>query len=116
MSILFQIASRVDTKSYPEYYEGNGPKQKQVVHTHRKSINIVQGQLTERVWCTQSQPSLLNIYFSLSGFFRYCTCSHSTEMCCSFALLQKSRRNHRSCVNRGPIGYGFRAGAKATRI
>ena len=30
-----------------------------------------------------------------------------------FAPLQKSRRHHRSYVNKSPIQYGFRAGAKA---
>ena len=37
----------------------NGPVMDQVVHTSR---------LAERVWCTKSQSSLLNIFFRLSGF------------------------------------------------
>ena len=37
--------------------------------THfEQTLNIVPEQLTERVWCTKSQSSLLNIYFRLSGF------------------------------------------------
>ena len=44
MSILFRIAFRVDTKSYPEYYEQQRPEtETSRSHTHRKSINIVQG-------------------------------------------------------------------------
>ena len=73
MSILFRIASRVDTKSYPEYFEQQWPEtETSRSHTvtsipaltpeyllpsqwvlplrylftlHRKSINIVQGRL-----------------------------------------------------------------------
>ena len=87
-------------------------------HTH------VPAWLAERLWCTQFQSSLLNIYFRPSGFqsslllihFRYGlnTCSyctkewHRTYPICdsplswsvrrSFATSQKSRCHNRSCV------------------
>ena len=117
----YPIAFRIDMKYYTVLYE-------QQRHRTRTSCshpsNNVPQRLAERVWWTKSQSSLLNIYFRFSGFqplllsihFRYgpSTCSHCakvwhrTSPICdaqvsraaqrSFALLQKSRRNHRSYV------------------
>ena len=51
---------------YPVKCEQQWPGEAQVVYTHRTSCR--RGRLTERVWCTKIQSSLLNIYFRLSGF------------------------------------------------
>ena len=44
----------------------NGTELEQVVHT--LTSNIVEERLSERVWFSNSQSSLLNIYFRLKGF------------------------------------------------
>ena len=44
----------------------NGTELEQVVHT--LTSNIVEERLAERVWFSNSQSSLLNIYFRLKGF------------------------------------------------
>ena len=81
------------------------------------TLNIVQEQLTERVWCTNSHLSLLNIYFRLRGFqspllllrskhpetlwqrvaetYPICDNPLSRSSRCSFVPLQTSNRNHR---------------------
>ena len=66
---------------------GNRTELEQVVQSH--TSNITPERLTERVWCTKSQSSLLNIYFRLSGFqsslllIYFCygpnTCLHYTQ-------------------------------------
>ena len=68
---------------YPVKWEQQRPGEAQVVNTHRTLCRS--GRLTERVWCTKIQSSLLNIYFRLSGFqsspliidFRYGPNRHS---------------------------------------
>ena len=59
-------AFRADTKSYRYGMNSNGTELEQVVHT--LTSNIVQERLAERVWFSNSQSSLLNIYFRLREF------------------------------------------------
>ena len=59
-------AFRADTKSYRYGMNSNGTELEQVVHT--LTSNIVQERLAERVWFSNSQSSLLNIYLRLKGF------------------------------------------------
>ena len=98
---------------------------------HKSSTHIEHGaaRLAERVWCTKSQSSLLNIYFRLSWFQsslllihirdRTNRCSHCTKVLrkihsiCnaprsrsarrSFALSQKSRRHTVFVCERKPF-------------
>ena len=89
---------------YPVKWEQQRPGEAQVVNTHRTLCRS--GRLTERVWCTKIQSSLLNIYFRLSGFqssplvidFRYgpnrhshCTkVWHQTYPICDAPLLRST--------------------------
>ena len=69
MFIRYQIgfrAFRADTKSYRYGLNSNGTELEQVLLT--LTSNIVQERLAERVWFSNSQSSLLNVYFRLNGF------------------------------------------------
>ena len=75
-----------------------------VVHTHRAKCPAER--LALRVWFFFFQPWHLNIYFLRSGssplvwhrLYPICDAPLSRSALHSFARLQKSRRNHRSCV------------------
>ena len=58
-----------DMKTYPVYY-GQQRHRTGTSRSHASKIvrHIVPDRLAKRVWWTKSQSSLLNIYFSLSGF------------------------------------------------
>ena len=97
--------------------------------------------LADRVWCTKSQSSLLNIYFRLSGFqsslrlihFRYGSnaSSHCHEKwqkfiryvtfffqnwCRAASFRYRNRAEICSlCVNNSPSRYSFHIGARAIR-
>ena len=115
------IAVRGATKSCPVKCEQQRPG---APKTRSHTSNIVPAWLAERIWCTQFQSSLLNIYFRPSGFqsslllihFRYGLNTrsyytkewHRTYPICysplswwvrrSFATSQKSRCHNRSGV------------------
>ena len=103
---------------YPVWYE-----QQRHSDWNKSLTFILPERLAEKVWWTKSLSSLLNIYIRLSGIqsllrIRYDpdACSHCTKMwhqkmsypvCVvtlqrsarrGFAPIQKSCRNHRSCV------------------
>ena len=67
MSTLYWIAFR---PARPEKLSGNGTEVEQDVIVPEWDRWPGSGWpiLAERVWCTKSQSSLLNIYFRLSGF------------------------------------------------
>ena len=124
------IAVRGATKSCPVKCEQQSPG---AAKTRSHTSNIVPAWLAERIWCTQFQSSLLNIYFRPSGFqlsllliyFRYglntrsyCTKEwHRTYPICdyplswsvrrSFATLQKSRCYNRSLCEKTPYPIWF---------
>ena len=95
---------------------------------HERHIRLER--LTGRAWCTKSQSSLLNEFFSslmvpdLSDLSPYLFTSATVRirvlwthqffdpLFTPFAPLQKLRLNHPFlCVNKSPIRYGFFAGA-----
>ena len=97
---------------------GNRTELEQVVQSH--TSNIAPERLAERVWCTKSQSSLLNIYFRLSGFqsslllIHFCygpnTCLHYTQewyrisSICDSSPLQTPVRRSFTYRNRAKIG------------
>ena len=98
-------AFRADMKSYPIKYE----QQRYWTGTsHSHTSNIMPERLAERVCWTKSRQSTRGIFTRLNPFqsslilfhFRYGpnTCAREVRARCSFALSQKSRRNHCSCV------------------
>ena len=115
-------AFRADSKSYRYGMNSNGTELEQVVHT--LTSNIVEERLAERVWFSNSQSSLLNIYFRLKGFqssflliyFRYgpstftlhqnvadktCTMHHFQDR--RGAVTEMAPKSPFVCVNRSPI-------------
>ena len=122
------------TKSCPVKCEQQRPG---AVKRRSHTSNIVPAWLTERIWCTQFQSSLLNIYSSPSGFqsslllihFRYGLTTpksdtepirhvtfHFRDRCGAASLRHKNRAPQPFlCVNRRPIRSDFRGGAKAIR-
>ena len=98
-------AFRADTRSYPMKYE----QQRYWTGTsHSHTSNIMPERLAERVCWTKSRQSSRWIFTRLNPFqsslilfhFRYGpnTCAREVRARCSFALSQKSRRNHCSFV------------------
>ena len=95
--MIYQIASCVDMKSYPAWYEQQWPG------------NIVVEQLAERIWYTKFQSSLLNIFFHLGGFqsllplihFPYPygpnTCSQCTKMWHGTYPIQEATHSKLAC-------------------
>ena len=107
------IAVRGATKSCPVKREQQRPG---ATKTRSHTSNIVPAWLAERIWCTQFQSSLLNIYFRPSGFqsslllihFRYGLNTrsyhtkewHRTYPICDFPLSWWVRRSFATLQNR----------------
>ena len=65
MSILFRIASRVDTKSYPEYYEQQWPET-ETSRSHTSKIDQHRVGAVDREGLVHSIPALTREYLLLS--------------------------------------------------
>jgi len=137
MFALYRIVFPGATKSYLVLSVNLIPDSAKRSNNRSNTSNTTPARLAKSVWCTKFQSSLLNIYFRLSGFqisllliyfrdvhtspkyntiaVRYVTPNFRVSAAQLHSITEIAPPQSFLFVNRSPILYDFRGGAKVIR-